>query len=109
MGGKSYTLKVPTPVPTSIFWSVTVYEMDTRSEIVTEQFMPALNSIKDTFEADADGNTTLYFGPNPPEDESLPWIQTVPDANWFTYFRIYGPTEPAFDNSWQLYDFEEVK
>lgn len=59
--------------------------MDTRSEIVTEQFMPALNSIKDTFEVDADGNTTLYFGPNPPEDESLPWIQTVPDANWFTY------------------------
>ncbi|ECB9830239.1 DUF1254 domain-containing protein [Listeria monocytogenes] len=108
-GGKSYTLKVPTPVPTSIFWSVTVYEMDTRSEIVTEQFMPALNSIKDTFEVDADGNTTLYFGPNPPEDESLLWIQTVPDANWFTYFRIYGPTEPAFDNSWQLYDFEEVK
>ncbi|MCB2548437.1 DUF1214 domain-containing protein, partial [Listeria monocytogenes] len=55
-GGKSYTLTVPTPVPTSIFWSVTVYEMDPHSDIVTEQFMPALNSIKDTFDVDADGN-----------------------------------------------------
>ena len=28
---------------------------------------------------------------------------------WFSYFWLYGPTEPFFDRSWVLDDFEEAK
>jgi hypothetical protein len=28
---------------------------------------------------------------------------------WFTYFRLYGPTEAYFDRSWFLPDIENVK
>ena len=28
---------------------------------------------------------------------------------WFSYFRLYGPTQPYFDRSWTLSDFELIK
>jgi hypothetical protein len=47
----------------------------------------------------------------PPADEAAQdrWIQTLPDAGWFVYFRIYGPEGPAFDGHWQLPDFRESR
>lgn len=47
-GGKSYKLKIPVPVPASLFWSVTVYDAETRSEIQTKQDRAALRSLFDT-------------------------------------------------------------
>jgi len=34
------------------------------------------------------------------------WIKTIPGKGWFTYFRIYGPEQAAFDGSWKPGDFE---
>ena len=49
----------------------------------------------------------LHFGPTAPDgDAASRWIQTIPGAGWFVYFRIYGPKEPAFDGTWQLPDFQ---
>src|SRR5262249_4146864 len=36
-GGKLYKLTVPLPVPGNLFWSVTVYDAATRSEVQTPQ------------------------------------------------------------------------
>jgi len=36
------------------------------------------------------------------------WIPTVDGKNWFAYFRFYRPTEPYFDRSWPLPDFERL-
>src|SRR5688572_10168613 len=44
-GGKSYKLVVPQPVPAKLFWSVTVYDAVTRSEIATDQNYAALRSM----------------------------------------------------------------
>jgi hypothetical protein len=33
---------------------------------------------------------------------------TIPGKNWFAYFRFYRPTEPYFDRSWPLSDFERL-
>src|SRR5262249_45828221 len=41
-GTKSYELVVPRPVPAGLFWSVTVYDADTRSQIETKQGRAAL-------------------------------------------------------------------
>ncbi|EAD6942979.1 DUF1254 domain-containing protein [Listeria monocytogenes] len=107
-GEKTYTLKVPSPVPANLYWSVTGYDLDTRSEIVCNGKIPVISSLKRDFVPDADGNITLIFGPNAPSDSLLPWIQTVPGHDWFVYFRIYGPSKAAFDNNWQLTDFERI-
>jgi hypothetical protein len=107
-GGRSYALTVPAPVPAAQFWSVTLYDLDTRSEINTEQFKPVLTSLRDDLEPDADGHITLRFGPERPNDPDAPWLQTNLGAQWFAYFRVYGPGKPAFDGSWKPSDFEPI-
>ena len=52
--------------------------------------------------ADADGSTTVYFGPQQPEGiNEGNWIQTVPDKGWFVILRLYGPLEPFFAKTWR--------
>jgi hypothetical protein len=113
-GGKSYTLTVPQPVPAGLFWSVTVYDAATRSQIQTDQDEAALRSLfelRSLTPTLALGNETvdLYFGPAAPAGKEGRWIKTDPGKGWFSYFRIYGPEEAAFDGSWKPGDFAEVK
>jgi hypothetical protein len=108
-GGKTYRLKVPQPVPAGLFWSVTVYDAATRSEIKTSQDRAALRSLFELKDAGAEKSVDLYFGPRAPAGKSGRWIKTTPGKGWFTYFRIYGPQKAAFDGPWKPGDFEEVK
>ncbi|MEV0355690.1 DUF1254 domain-containing protein [Nocardia sp. NPDC050697] len=103
-GANSYTLTVPAPVPAAQFWSITLYDLDTRSEINTPQFKPVLTSLRDDLSPGADGTITLHFGPEPPAGGKS-WLQTNPGASWFAYFRIYGPGPAAFDGGWKPSDF----
>jgi hypothetical protein len=108
-GGKTYKLSVPQPVPARLFWSVTVYDTETRSQIVTDQGKAALRTLFELKDIPKTGTAELYFGPKTPASHEGQWIKTIPDKGWFVYFRIYGPDEPAFDGSWKPGDFEEMK
>ncbi|WP_405634369.1 DUF1214 domain-containing protein [Streptomyces sp. NBC_01178] len=107
-GGRTYRLRAPLPVPQTLFWSVTVYDAATRSEVVTEQGRAALRSLFDDLATDDTDHVDLYFGPEEAAEAQGRWIQTVPGRGWFTYFRIYGPEQAAFDGSWQPGDFEAL-
>jgi hypothetical protein len=107
-GGKAYKLNVLLPVPAGLFWSVTIYDAATRSEVKTAQDKAALRSLFELKETGDTKSVDLYFGPKAPPGKEGRWIQTVPGKAWFAYFRIYGPEEPAFDGSWKPGDFEEV-
>ena len=50
-GAKTYKLSVPQPVPGKLFWSLTVYDAETRSQIRTDQNKAALRSL---FELDGE-------------------------------------------------------
>lgn len=103
-GGRSYRLRVPLPVPAGLFWSLTVYDAQTRSQIDTPQGVAAVRSLFELDgKLDAD-HVDIAFGPERPEGDSAAWVQTLPDRGWFVYFRIYGPTPPAFDGTWALND-----
>ena len=110
-GGKTYKLSVPLPVPDKLFWSVTVYDTQTRSQVVTDQGKAALRSLFELKDASAatSGTADLYFGPTAPKGHEGQWIKTVPGKGWFVYFRVYGPEEAAFNGSWKPGDFEMVK
>jgi hypothetical protein len=108
-GGKTYKLTIPQPVPAKLFWSITIYDPDTRSEIATDQGKAALRSLFEFKNLVSDQPTDLYFGPTTPSGHENQWVKTIPGKGWFTYFRIYGPAAPAFDGSWKPGDFEEVK
>jgi len=107
-GGKTYKLTVPQPVPARLFWSVTVYDPETRSQIATDQDKAALRSLFELKDVSKTAPTELYFGPSTPTGQEVRWIKTIPGKGWFTYFRIYGPQSPAFDGTWSPGDFEAV-
>jgi hypothetical protein len=100
-GGRTYRLTVPLPVPASLFWSVTCYDSETRSEVVAKQGQAALRSLFEDVTPSGADSVDLYFGPVQPEHADGRWLQTVPGRGWFCYFRIYGPGKAAFDGSWK--------
>lgn len=108
-GGKTYKLTVPQPVPDKLFWSVTVYDTDTRSQVITDQGKAALRSLFELKGKVGTAPVDLYFGPTAPAGHEGEWIKTIPGKGWFVYFRIYGPEKAAFDGSWKPGDFTEVK
>ncbi len=107
-GSKTYKLTVPQPVPAKLFWSVTVYDPDSRSEIATNQKKAALRSLFE-LKGKAGASVNLYFGPKALSGHENEWIKTIPSKGWFSYFRIYGPDASAFDGSWKPGDFEELR
>jgi hypothetical protein len=106
--GKSYRLRVPPNAPVKQFWSVIVYDEDTRQMHVNPPKKPDLSSRNDIVKND-DGSVDVFFGPTPPTGSEKNWIQTVPGKGWFAYFRFYAPTEAFFDKTWVLPDIEPVK
>lgn len=108
-GAKTYKLTVPAPVPAKLFWSVTLYDNQTRSFVETDQNRSALRSLFELKNMDSKAPYELFFGPRAPIGKENQWIQTDPNRAWFAYFRIYGPGKEAFDGSWKPGDVEEVQ
>jgi hypothetical protein len=107
-GSGTYKLHVPPNPPVKQFWSVTYYDEDTRQMAATPQGRPDISSRKEDIVKNSDGSIDVYFAPKAPKGHETNWVQTNPGKGWFTYFRFYGPTEPFFDKSWALPDFEKV-
>ena len=112
-GAKTYRVTLPKGIPEAKFWSLTLYDNQTRSMLQTPQRYPRAGS--QTFPspaavASADGSTTVYFGPTQPEGVKRGnWIQTTPGKGWFTILRLYSPLESFFDKSWRPTEIELVK
>jgi hypothetical protein len=107
-GSKLYKLNLPPNVPIKNFWSVTVYDTQTRSELQTDATFPVLNSTRSGVVANSDGSIDLYFGPKAPAGHEKNWVQTVPGKAWWVLLRLYSPLEPWFDKTWQPGEFEAV-
>jgi hypothetical protein len=107
-GGRNYRLSIPGPVPGKLFWSVTVYDAETRSQVQTEQDKAALRSLFELKDLTPGAAVDLFFGPQSPAGQEQRWIRTAPGRGWFAYIRIYGPEQAAFDRSWKPGDFEVV-
>jgi len=116
-GAKSYRLHVPPNPPAKQFWSVTLYDVDTRAIIQNKEQIADRSSRQPDLVKNPDGSVDLYFGPAMPKGPSAllriglekNWIPTVPGKAWFAYFRFYAPLEAYFDTTWPLPDIERVQ
>lgn len=112
-GNKTYKVTLPPNIPAARFWSFTVYDNQTRSFLETPQLYPRAGSQSypsPAAKADANGSTTVYFGPKQPTGvERGNWVQTMPGKGWFTILRLYSPLKTFYDKSWRVGEIEEVK
>ncbi|AKE91479.1 MULTISPECIES: DUF1254 domain-containing protein [Rhodococcus] len=107
-GGKSYRLRLPGPIPAKDFWSIVVYDPQTRTMLQTDQQFPSLSSQKPDIAVNPDAAVDIYFGPEAPAGQEANWIQTIPGKGWFVALRLYGPLEPWFDKAWRPGEIELV-
>jgi len=112
-GAKVYKVTLPPNIPAEAFWSVTVYDNQSRSMLDTPQRYPRAGSQSyptPAAEANADGSTTIYFAPKRPDGvKPGNWIQTDPKKGWNTLLRLYSPLEPFFTKQWRPSEIELVK
>ncbi len=105
-GARTYRLNLPPDIPESRFWSIMLYDRQTRSMLQTDQPHPSLGSQSGTVEQDPDGSTDIYIGPEAPAGKEHNWIQTISGNGWFAILRLYSPLQPFFDKSWRPSEIE---
>ncbi len=105
-GAKTYKVTLPKDIPAKAFWSLTLYDNQTRSMLQTPQKYPragSQNYPSPAATAAEDGSTTVWFGPDQPDGvDRGNWIQTDPEKGWFTILRLYSPLPSFFDKSWRI-------
>jgi hypothetical protein len=108
-GSKTYKLRVPPNVPVREFWSITVYDPATRSQLQTSQPLPSISSQQNP-PANADGSVDIYFAAEKPDGVAESnWIQTVEGQGFFPFYRFYGPLKDFTDQTWKPVEIELVK
>jgi len=108
-GDNSYRIHLPKDIPANMFWSLTVYDNDTRSMIRNQHGRPLVGSVHGAV-PNEDGSFDLYFGPSQPADALEDnWVQTMPGKGWFVYLRLYGPELSYFEKTWIPGDAEKVE
>lgn len=100
-GASTYSLTIPANPPAKNFWSIDVYDTQTRSLLQSAQY-PALSSLSGQLDVEADGSAVLWFGPAAPVGKESNWIPTLPGKSWWPVLRLYGPLESWFDLTWKL-------
>ncbi|HWM03379.1 MAG TPA: DUF1254 domain-containing protein [Actinophytocola sp.] len=111
-GAKTYRVTLPKDIPAARFWSLNVYDNQTRSLLQTDQLYPRAGSQEypsPAAEPESDGSTVVYFSPTQPDGVGPGnWIQTDPEKGWFVILRLYSPLQPFFDMSWRAGEIEPV-
>lgn len=107
-GSKTYKLNIPANVPAQKFWSVTLYDNQTRSMLQTDAQFPAIGSLDAGLMQNDDGSFDVYFGPEAPEGQESNWVQTVPGKGWNVILRLYSPLEAWFDQTWRPGEIELI-
>ncbi|MFV9455231.1 DUF1254 domain-containing protein [Rhodococcus sp. NM-2] len=112
-GAKHYTVTLPPDIPAARFWSITLYDNQTRSMLQTQQRFPRSGSQSyptPAAEADADGSTTVHFSPDKPDGVGEGnWIQSDPNKGYFVILRLYSPLQNFFDKTWRPSEVDPVR
>ncbi len=108
-GSKNYTVHLPPNIPAKNFWSFTLYDIQSRSMLQTDQQFPSVGSLTEGLVVNPDKSVEIYFSPTAPAGEESNWVQTMPGKGWSVILRLYSPLEPWFDKTWRPGEIELVE
>ena len=107
MGENAYRVHFPPNIPAANYWSIVVYDADTRGLLNNGEPFPSIAS-NQKFTANKDGSADVYFGPKAPKAKNANWIKTVPGRGYLLGVRLYSPTKAFFDQTWKPDNIEKV-
>ena len=106
-GNATYMVRVPSSVPVTQYWSMTVYNRDTHSFIRKADWV-GRSSQTSGLKINTDGSVDIYFAPSVAAAKRANWIPTDPHGRFEVVARFYGPQKPLFDKTWKLPDIERL-
>lgn len=119
-GEERYIIRIEKDVPASLFWSIVIYDTDTRTVIDNReengQGKATVGSRTPGLRMNPDGSYYMLLGPgNAPKGWEANFVRTLPDRGWFPYMRGYGAGTAFFDDTYKfpvintVKDFSELK
>jgi hypothetical protein len=102
-GANNYTIHFAAGAlpPVKEFWSLTMYDL-TNNLVENSINRYAIGSLAGGYQQAKDGSLTLYVQKESPgkekEDNWLP----APSDDFWVVMRIYGPTQPLIDQTWEM-------
>jgi hypothetical protein len=107
-GSNTYKVHLPPKIPVKEYWSLVLYDSQTRSMLQTDQQFPTIGSQTKGFVVNSDTSVDVYMGPKVPSGKESNWLQTEPGKGFSVILRLYGPLEPWFKKTWRPGEIEPV-
>jgi hypothetical protein len=113
-GSENYVIRINGPVPAKLFWSMVIYDTDTRTLIDNREGAAGgkatVGSKTPDLRVNADGSYYVFLGPDgPPKGWEANHVQTVPGRGWFPYMRAYGAQKEFFNDKYKFPTVEKVE
>jgi len=105
-GSLQYRLRIPARLCAAHAWSITLYDTQHCSMLITGQQTPVLGGHKPDLKKNADGSADIYFAPQPPSGNVSNWIQTHPESYWFAILRVVSQQHSWQARGWVPEDIE---
>ena len=99
-GARDYRITLPPDIPQSRFWSVILYDRQTRSMLQTDQPKPSFGSQTGTVQTNDDGTHHHPHRPHRPRGRRVELAAVrFPGKGHFVVLRFYNPLQSFFDKS----------
>lgn len=106
----NYRLTIPYPVPTKLSWSLIVCPTENYDKAIINASRHAIRSSNNKLIYNTDGSLDIYIGVDAPQSYHWQWVDTRNYSGcFFVLFKIYVPTEEAFNGTWLLSNIECIK
>ena len=107
-GEKNYGFHLPPNIPAKEYWSVIVYDSQTKLIIKNGQSWPSVFATSKGLVVNRDGSVDVWFGPQAMASREHNWIKTLPGKGWTLILRLYGTMNSWHDQTWRPGEIEVV-
>lgn len=109
-GSQVYKLHLPANVPSTQFWSLVAYDVETAG-FIRQATVVGIDSYNQHLKKNSDGSIDIFLAATPPKGHETNWISTSLGQPFFLFFRNYAPEQSVLERTslWVLGDVEKIK